>query len=130
MRSLAREVAFKYVFSRLFNPSDEGLFDVLTSVLQDKADKDFSLKLIEEISANNEKYDAEISELSQNFKFERLFKADVCAIKIGMAELNAFPETPVAVVVDEAVKLSAAFSTEKSPDFVNGVLAAYVKRLK
>ena len=47
-----------------------------------------------------------------------------------MAELENFTETPVAVAIDEAVKLSVKYSTEKSPDFVNGVLAAFAKELK
>ena len=31
--------------------------------------------------------------------------------------------------IDEAVKLAAKFSTEKSTDFVNGILARYAKEI-
>ena len=44
---------------------------------------------------------------------------------IGMAELDNFPNTPVAVVIDEAVNLAGKYSTENSTDFVNGILAQY-----
>ena len=56
-----------------------------------------------------------------------VFNTDKCAILIGMAELDNFPETPIPVVIDEAVKLSALYSTEKGTDFVNGILAEYVR---
>ena len=124
MRSLARETVFQYLFSRLFNQTDEGLFDVLSNKLNND-DKSFAEKLLNSVENNREKYEAALNDLSENFSFNRIFAADKCAVFIGMAELDAFSETPTAVVIDEAVKLSAKFSTEKSTDFVNGVLAQY-----
>jgi len=47
-----------------------------------------------------------------------------------MAELNRFKETPVAVVINETVNLVAKYSTENSTDFVNGILAEYVRENK
>ena len=42
-------------------------------------------------------------------------------------ELENFKNTPVAVVIDETVNIVAKFSTENSTDFVNGILAQYIK---
>ena len=36
-------------------------------------------------------------------------------------------DTPPKVVIDEAIELSKAFSTEQSPAFINGVLDAVLK---
>lgn len=130
MRSSSREIVFKYIFSKLFNSDDEGLFDVLLSELGGESDKDFAAALLKSVEENNDRYDEIISRFLHNFKFDRLFKTDLCAIKIGMAELDNFPDTPVPVVIDEAVKLSAKFSTDRSPDFVNGILAAYSKEVR
>ena len=127
MRSLARETVFQYLFSRLFNQSDEGLFDVLAKDL-DKDDKKFASAILDKAIENEDVYSNELRDLSENFKFERIFAADKCAVFIGMAELDAFKDTPTAVVIDEAVKLSAKYSTEKSTDFVNGILAEYAKK--
>lgn len=126
MRSLARETVFQYLFSRLFNQSDEGLFDVLAKDLS-ADDKKFASELLENVINNQEIYSNKLKDLSENFKFERIFAADKCAVFIGMAELDEFKNTPTAVIIDEAVKLSAKFSTEKSTDFVNGILAEYAK---
>ena len=100
----------------------------MLNVLESDNDKNFAKTLLDAVVTNDEQYEKTISELSHNFKFDRLLKPDLCALKIGMAELDCFPETPVPVVVDEAIKLTVKYSTDKSPDYVNGVLAAYVKR--
>ena len=130
MRSTSREIVFKYIYSKLFNPDDEGLFAVMLSGLNDEADKEFALSLLKSVEENDGKYEEIISNISHNFRFNRLFKTDLCAMKIGMAELENFPDTPVPVAIDEAVKLAAKYSTEKSPDFVNGILAAYAKEVR
>ena len=127
MRSVAREIVLEYLFSRLFNQQDEGLFAVLCKDLN-KDDKEFADKLLKSVLGSEEKYAEELKTLSENFKYERIFAADKCAINIGMAELDNFCDTPTAVVIDEAVKLAAKFSTEKSTDFVNGILAEYAKK--
>lgn len=128
MRSVAREIVFEYLFSRLFNQKDEGLFAVLSKNLNTD-DKVFAENLLDFVLNSEEKYAEEITNLSKNFKYDRIFAADKCAINIGMAELDNFRETPKAVVIDEAVKLAAKFSTEKSTDFVNGILAEYAKNI-
>ncbi len=126
MRSLVRETVFKYLFSRLFNPSDEGLFDVLCKDLS-ASDKEFAVKLLDCVLSNEAKYLDAISSLSIGYKLNRVHNADKCVLMLGMAELDGFKETPIPVVIDEAVNLIAKYSTENSTDFVNGVLAEYAK---
>jgi len=126
MRSQARESVFKYIFSRLFNPSDEGLFTVLCKDLSE-SDKSFAEELLVAIDNNEQKYLESIERLSFRFKIDRILRADKCALLLGMAELDNFPNTPVAVVIDEAVNLVAKYSTENSTDYVNGMLSGYVK---
>ena len=46
-----------------------------------------------------------------------------------MAELKNYPDTDTPIIIDEAVKLSSKYSTEKSTDFVNGILARYAKEI-
>ena len=128
MRSLARETVFKYLFSRLFNPSDEGLFTVLCKELS-KEDKDFASELLCAVDNSANKYDNLIEELAIGYKLNRIYNADRCAMILGMAELDNFKDTPIPVVIDETVKLVAKYSTENSTDFVNGIMAEYARRL-
>ena len=126
MRTLAREAVFKYIYSRLFNPDDEGLFDVLIKSF-DENDKLFATKLKDFVIHNEEKYLSVIENLSIGYKLNRIYNADKCALLIGMAEFDNFKETQKFVVIDEAVKLSAKFSTDNSPDFVNGIMSKYTE---
>lgn len=126
MRSLAREAVFKYLFSRLFNPSDEGLFTVLCKDLSNES-KDFATELLNFSLVGEQKYLSEIEKLSIGYKLNRINNADKCVLIIGMAELDNYPDTPIAVVIDQAVGIVAKYSTENSTDFVNGLLAGYVK---
>ncbi len=126
MRSEAREIVFKYVFSNFFNSDDEGLFEVLKKPLS-VDDKNFADVLYRTIIANRDKYLSEIERLAVGYKLSRVYAADKCAILLGMAERESFPDTPIPVVVDEAVKIAAKYSTEKSTDFVNGILANYIR---
>ena len=127
MRSLARESVFKYLYSRLFNHTDEGLFDVLIKDLSVE-DREFAKVLLSGVTDNQDKYLGIIEELSIGFKLNRIINLDKCALLIGLAEFELFKDTPVPVVIDEAVKLSAKYSTEKSVDFVNGILGEYVRK--
>ena len=126
MRTLAREAVFKYIYSRLFNPDDEGLFDVLIKGF-DNDDKDFAIMLKNFVLENEQKYYEEIENLSIGYKLNRIYNADKCALLIGMAEFDNFKNTPKIVIIDETVKLSAKFSTDNSPDFVNGIMASYTE---
>ena len=127
MRSQAREAVFKFIFSQLFNSNDEGLFTVLCKELNSE-DKQFAQDLLDAI--DNDKYLADIERLAIGYNVNRLFPADKCALMLGMAELNRFPNTPVAVVVNETVGLVAKYSTENSTNFVNGIMAEYIKEIK
>ena len=70
---------------------------------------------------------SEIEKFSIGYKIDRIFSTDKCALLIGIAELNYFKDIPQIVVIDEAVKLARKYSTEKSVNFVNGILAKYIK---
>jgi N utilization substance protein B len=45
-------------------------------------------------------------------------------------ELLERPETPTAVILNEAVELAKRFSTDESPRFVNGVLASLAREIR
>lgn len=126
MRSLARECVFKFIFSRLFNPNDEGLFAVLTGNLSDK-DKAFAEELLAAVNDGYSVYEGKIADYAKNYRADRILNPDRCAMILGMAEIEKFPETDVPIIIDEAVKIAGKYSTEKSTDFVNGILARYAE---
>lgn len=80
------------------------------------------------VEADRESIDAEIRELSRGWTLERMAAVDRAILRIGIWELRHRTDTPVAVVIDEAVELAKRFSTDDSGRFVNGVLAASSRR--
>lgn len=127
MRTLARECVYKYLFSRLFNPDDEGLFTVLCKDLSEN-DKEFAEKLCSSVVKNEEDLLNTIELLAKGYSIDRIHSTDKISLLMGITELNEFKDTPIPVVINEAVNLSSKYSGDGSTDFVNGILAEYVKR--
>ena len=63
----------------------------------------------------------------EGWTLERLPTIDRLLLEMGTFELRCRPDTPSAVVINEAVELAKKFSTEESNKFINGVLNAVAK---
>lgn len=61
---------------------------------------------------------------ARGWAVERLATVDHELLRLGAFELAFEPEQPEGIVINEAVELAKRFSTDDSPRFVNGVLAA------
>jgi transcription antitermination protein NusB len=71
--------------------------------------------------------DAAIAAAATNWRLERIAAVDLSIMRIAAYELVAEPDTPSAVIIDEAVEMARRFGEADSPSFVNGVLDS-VKR--
>ena len=72
--------------------------------------------------------DREISDVTTNWRLDRLGVIDRCVLRLGAAELRQ-GDTPPRVVIQEAVRLAERYGTVKSAKFVNGVLDALARRM-
>jgi len=70
-----------------------------------------------------------IANQSQHWRIERLAVLDRLILRIGTWELRAHPETPPAIVLNEALELARTYSSDTSVPFVNGVLDGIRKTL-
>ena len=50
-------------------------------------------------------------------------------LRLAVNELMTDPDTPPAVVIDQALELARTFSTEDAVKFINGMLDAIRKKL-
>jgi N utilization substance protein B len=73
--------------------------------------------------------DAIITQHSANWRIERLAIIDRMILRMATWELQHAPDTPAAVVLNEALELARQFSTDESVRFVNGVLDSIRKSL-
>jgi N utilization substance protein B len=84
----------------------------------------FVLEVIEGVDSSAEELDAEIAKRARNWDLGRIAVVDRLVLRIAIWELKNQPDTPVAVVISEAVELAKTFSTEESGRFVNGILGS------
>ncbi len=89
----------------------------------------YSGKLFLAAVTNVSEIDRAISKASQGWPVSRMPKVDLSILRLAVAEANYLKETPLEVVIDEALELSKEFSTYASPRFVNGVLMGVFRQL-
>lgn len=81
---------------------------------------------VEGVLAHRDELDALIRRHAPVYPVEQLAVVDRNILRLALYELRHEPETPVRVVVNEAVELAKSFGGDSSPRFVNGVLGAVV----
>jgi N utilization substance protein B len=84
---------------------------------------DYTVTLVEGVTARREEIDRLISEHAEGWSLQRMPAVDRAVLRLGTYELLWEPDVPDAVAIDEAVELAKSLSTDDSPRFVNGVLA-------
>ncbi|MCQ2564920.1 MAG: transcription antitermination factor NusB [Clostridia bacterium] len=119
-RTEMRELAFKTIYSRFFNNSEEEVTD-----LGDESN--LTHKILSCHEANKQDIEAKIAANLKGYTLERVYKIDLAILCLAVAEIFYVKENPTEVVINEAVELAKKYSTEKSPKFINGVLADIIK---
>jgi transcription antitermination protein NusB len=82
----------------------------------------FARDLVAAASERSAQIDELITSASKNWRIDRMSRVDRNILRLGAAELLAFHDVPVKVVINEAVELAKRFGTAESSAFVNGVL--------
>ena len=89
----------------------------------------FTSALVRGVVESRTALDALVGAHATNWRVERLALIDRLILRLGAWELQQTPDTPAAVVLDEAIELARTFGTDDSPGFVNGVLDGIRKKL-
>jgi transcription antitermination protein NusB len=80
------------------------------------------------VAQRQRELDAELTEVTTNWRLERIGAVERCVLRMAAAELT-IGETPPRVVIQEAVTLAERFGSAQSAKFVNGVLDALARRM-
>ena len=86
----------------------------------------FAERLLALVEERQEELTAVIAAQITRFAEYRIYTADKAILLIALAEIKFFDDIPPVVSVSEAAALARKFSTEKSADFVNGVLGGII----
>ena len=90
----------------------------------------FARGLVEAATERTAEVDELIASASKNWRIERMSRVDRNILRLGTAELMAFKDVPVRVVINEAVELAQQYSTKDSGRFVNGLLSRVAEHVQ
>jgi N utilization substance protein B len=124
VRSRGRELAFQILF-QCDQTGDKvnavvARFQDLKQANQDAAV--FAEALAVGAFGQQARIDELIRKFAKNWKLERLLSVDRAVLRLAAYELVSTPETPLEVVLDEAIEMAKHFGSDESAAFVNGVL--------
>lgn len=131
MRNTAREAALNIVFAQQFNTD---FIDALKRKvykqfkLEKEEDLDFANALIATVEEHRAELIAGIENACHHYMENRINPTDKSILLIAMAEIKYFDDIPPVVSVSEATGLARKYSTERSADFVNGVLSGVINK--
>ena len=93
-------------------------------------DKAFFEELYSLTARNGTEYEQIIADKSKNWAVDRIASMDQVILKMAIAEMLNFPSIPVKVTINEYVDISKQYSTQKSKQFINGLLDVIAQSLQ
>lgn len=135
--------SFDHIFYRDFNfgEDDEHYEKILTqdevveveadtAIIWDSEEIDFALSLVEKTIETRETVDEYIIAVAENWELDRIAYLDRILIEMAVVELIYFPEIPTKVSINESIEIAKRYSTDKSGNFINGVLDKILGKLE
>ncbi len=90
----------------------------------------YTVALVRTVEARQADIDGLIGAAAIGWEVDRMAVVDRNVLRLAVAELLDFPDVPTAVILNEAVELASAYSTDDSGRFVNGVLATLAAQVR
>lgn len=110
---------------------DEDPYAVLKQYKDDE-DREFGPQLLKYVYKNKERYNEWISAAvaDSEWQADRLAFMDVVVVMTALAEMLNFPKIPLTVTINEYIEIAKAYSSAKSGQFINGLLANLINKLQ
>ncbi|MDR3244710.1 MAG: transcription antitermination factor NusB [Elusimicrobiota bacterium] len=89
---------------------------------KEDAYRDFCMTLFVGVLENQKVIDKLIAKYAQNWDMDRMAVVDRNILRLSAYEIIFMSDTPINVIIDEAVEISKQYSTKDSSKFVNGIL--------
>ena len=137
-RRRSRQVALQALYAgdlaeRGSNTGPDQIEEVFDHVAQNfdlpAGARDFALTLAQGTASHLEAIDAMLAEHATHWKVSRMAVVDRNVLRLGVFELTQ-TETPVSIILEEAIQLARRFGSEASPVFVNGVLDSVARQVR
>ena len=122
-RRESRQVALQLLFQTDANPKVTAYTarEMLEEELRHSDARDFAWSLYTGTLSLRDEIDAQLQSVAQNWRLSRMSGTDRNVLRMGVYEMTHMG-TPPAVVLDECIEIARAYGSEKSGEFVNGIL--------
>jgi transcription antitermination protein NusB len=132
-RRQSRELALQMLFQADMGKQDPG--QVRKTFWHEREDvggdvQSFAEDLFRVATSRATEIDGLIEAHAEHWRMERMAAVDRNLLRASVAELLAFPDTPRAVVINEALEIARKFSSPESVQFINGVLDSVGRELE
>jgi N utilization substance protein B len=131
-RRRARELALRALYAE--EMTGNTVSDIIQDMIfehdaEDKV-KQFAEELVKATVKNKEEADRFIAGKAFNWDFQRIAVLDKLILRLAICELLYFEDIPPKVSIDEGIEMAKKYSTEKSGQFINGILDSVLIDLK
>ena len=131
LRSKSREFAMQMLFQWDMSQQPPAKLEPIfwKSAKAAEQTRVFAHQLFEGAAHDAPALDELIAAHAVNWKLERVAAIDRAILRLALHEMRA-TDTPVKVVINEAVDLAKKYSSDEAGGFVNGILDAYRKSMQ
>ena len=91
---------------------------------------DFARLLVARTVEHVEEIDGFIQRHAEHWRLDRMAVVDRNLLRLATQEFIYDKETPKTVVINEAIEIARRFSSQESPQFINGILDSIKKELE
>jgi len=132
-RRKAREYALQMLFQ--WDITRDTIDQVAATFFQNQeqdapAVLDFALQLVTGTVEHVEEIDRLIQRHAEHWRLDRMATVDRNLLRLATQEFLYDKETPKTVVINEAIEIARRFSSQESPQFINGILDSIKKELE
>lgn len=129
-RRKARELALQMLFQHdMSGNSPDMIISTFEEFEKSKANtRLFAEKIFKGTVAHLAGIDEMITAQADNWRLSRMAVVDRNIIRMSVYEFLHEDDTPKLVIIDEAIEIAKKFGTQKSSQFINGILDGILKR--
>ena len=135
MRRTAREIAFMLIYEEQFNKNRDVEFsfnflkteqEILKNGSLEKDDEDYIDNILEKYICNKIEIEKILNENIYDYEPDRIYKVDRALLYLAIVEILYIKTSP-AIVINEIIEIAKVYSTDKSAQFINGILGSIIK---
>jgi N utilization substance protein B len=131
-RRKAREYALQMLFQWDITRDD---VEHIAATFWDNQDEpaavmDFARLLVDRTIERLDQIDALIRRHAEHWRLDRMAVVDRNLLRLAVQEFLCDRETPKTVVINEAIEIARRYSSQESPQFINGILDSIKRELE